>query len=101
MADRPITMADLEMVTAGFTATLTALTNQAWRSSWTSRLMWICSAKLWVSQRGRRSVVEYTTKFLHQSERNELKETENQKVVRFVSGWARSKRRWGCRRCGQ
>ncbi|KAL9685407.1 hypothetical protein QQ045_022857 [Rhodiola kirilowii] len=35
---------------------------------------------------GRRSVEEYTNEFLRLSERNELKETDNQKVARYISG---------------
>ncbi|KAL9683693.1 hypothetical protein QQ045_015521 [Rhodiola kirilowii] len=35
---------------------------------------------------GRRSVTEYSTEFLRLSERNELKETKNQKVARYISG---------------
>ncbi|CAM8963295.1 unnamed protein product [Rhodiola kirilowii] len=35
---------------------------------------------------GKRSVVEYTTEFLRMSEHNDLKETDNQKVARYISG---------------
>ena len=35
---------------------------------------------------GTRSVSEYTTEFLHFSERNDLGESENQKVARYISG---------------
>ncbi|KAL9688407.1 hypothetical protein QQ045_032828 [Rhodiola kirilowii] len=36
--------------------------------------------------KSRRSVVEYTAELLRLSERKELKETENQKVARYISG---------------
>ncbi|KAL9688730.1 hypothetical protein QQ045_033154 [Rhodiola kirilowii] len=35
---------------------------------------------------GRLSVADYTIEFLHLSERNELKEMENQKVARYING---------------
>ncbi|CAM8944685.1 unnamed protein product [Rhodiola kirilowii] len=35
---------------------------------------------------GRRSVAEYIAEFLRLSERNELKETENQKMAKYISG---------------
>jgi hypothetical protein len=35
---------------------------------------------------GKRSVTEYTAEFLRLSERNELGESENQKVARYISG---------------
>ena len=35
---------------------------------------------------GKRSVTEYTTDFLRFSERNDLGESESQKVARYISG---------------
>ncbi|XP_057451853.1 uncharacterized protein LOC130743636 [Lotus japonicus] len=37
-------------------------------------------------EQGKKSVTEYTTEFLRLSERNELGESENQKVARYISG---------------
>ena len=34
---------------------------------------------------GKRSVTEYTAEFLHFSERNNLRESENQKKARYIS----------------
>ncbi|PNX83568.1 hypothetical protein L195_g039612 [Trifolium pratense] len=48
---------------------------------------------------GKRSVTEYTAEFVRFSERNELSESENQKVARYISG-LKGWRRWVCKPFG-